>query len=164
MGMIKTSRCPGQAAGRPRINVPAVQSAMGRLHGGKGKRSCRKFGVLEDGLQIRDEGGLLVPDLTFDEEASGGASLFAILIGQGTRIDQAKGQVMDLFARKAGRQGFFQQLKDALGRGGCHGCAPIVMSPERRITWGSGIKSNRPNSGFVPQPVPILCARRYTRR
>lgn len=89
-----------------------------------GKRLCRKFGVFENGLDVCKEGGLLIPDFTLYEEASGRPGHFAVLVCQGAWIDQAKGQLMNFLARKAGGKGFLQQLEDALSRGRRHGGAP----------------------------------------
>ncbi len=84
----------------------------------------RHQGVLEHGLHILKESGLLVPDFVFDKKTTSGAGLFAISISQGTGVDETKGQLVNSLAGETRRQAFFQQLKDILGRGERHGSAP----------------------------------------
>lgn len=81
-------------------NVHGRHKAENHLLGCKG-RGRVEFGIFENALQIRKECCLLIPNLAFDEKTPGGAGSFAILIGEGAWIDQAKGQLVNSLAGEA---------------------------------------------------------------
>lgn len=79
-----------------------LHAQAARLQTGLVRHQC----VLEHGLHIFKKSGLLVPDFAFDKKTTGRTGLFAISISQGTGVDDAESQLVNLLAGEAGGAGF----------------------------------------------------------